>query len=152
MSTHRLARPCIDLAVLPALVAALLTVAGGCRDVDPVQVEPAEAGAPGDGGDAAVLGCLACLEAPAAPGPGCSDRFAACVGFDGCRATVECLQATGCFDHPTTRVAFVSCATPCAIEAGISASDSPGLKLGLDLINCAFASCAPACGPDDVKK
>jgi hypothetical protein len=82
--------------------------------------------------------CLACVDAPDMPGPGCGNESAACQADDQCSSLFACVLASGCIGGPPST--FITCALPCANEAGgIPASAAA-------LFEClANGACAKAC-------
>jgi|HubBroStandDraft_2_1064218.scaffolds.fasta_scaffold418328_2 hypothetical protein len=82
--------------------------------------------------------CLACLETPDAPGPGCETEYDACQADPTCAELWACILAVNCVGGSTAT--FITCALPCANEAGgIPPGASP-------LFEClANDACAPVC-------
>jgi hypothetical protein len=99
-------------------------------------------GAPVDGASDAVAistaTCIPCVEAADTPGPGCGTEYAACEADATCGSLWECVVAAHCIGGPPSK--FISCALPCANEAGGIPSAAASLFECL-----ANGPCAPAC-------
>jgi len=65
------------------LAFAQVALAIACVDTTPVSITTAELDAGVDGEGA----CVACVEAPNAPGPGCADELAVCFQYEECEGT-----------------------------------------------------------------
>jgi hypothetical protein len=69
--------------------------------------------------------CVPCVNAPDKPGPGCDTEYAACEADATCNGLWQCVLASGCIGGPPA--SFISCALPCANEAGGIPSAAAGL-------------------------
>jgi hypothetical protein len=90
--------------------------------------------------------CLACLNAPSAPGPGCGESLAACQAFPACGRGVECQVREGCFSGTTEE--FPICSRRCAELAGVRSTDDPSTKPGLEFYECTLEKCGTKCFTD----
>ena len=92
--------------------------------------------------------CIACLQAPDVPGPGCGTEHAACFANPQCHAAYECAVANGCLLLQSGENAII-CTTPCVVEAGIASASSPAGMAVQNIADCFYAEagCGPICAP-----
>lgn len=88
--------------------------------------------------------CEACVASPDVPGPGCGTENSACVADPACNGMIACAFGTGCVGGPAAK--FITCALPCAVEAGALDDDSPAIALASPLFQCLVnGACAAVC-------
>jgi hypothetical protein len=131
-----------------ATVALTLLLASGCDDPT-IDTETSDASftGPGDStidGGFDLAACEKCVRTPDSPGPGCGTESSACDGNPLCKVMIACAFASGCVGGPSAK--FITCAIPCAEEAGIVSNDNPALTVGEPLFECLVnGACAPVC-------
>ena len=157
MKRHRSTRSILALSTL-ALAGALLGLAPGCLDFEPVERAPGAATSasasalPGsaspDAGDAAaeasapsplVSACTACLS-----GSSCAAAYTACRELPACDTFFVCSADRGCFDPAADKIA---CLTQCGEAAGLTSDADPAVGAFMKLDACVAAGCAAACTP-----
>lgn len=126
--------------IVGAIVFVQLAVTIACVDTTPIEVPSAAL----DGGADANGACLACIESPNAPGPGCADELAACDQYALCTSTGQCAIASHCYDAPSI-ADFASCSVECGEEIGIAA-DPDALAAATAVFICTIGFCNDVCG------
>ena len=127
---------------LLAFAPAALAIA--CVDTTPVSIEIAELDAGVDGEGA----CVACVEAPNAPGPGCADELAVCFQYEECEGTNVCAKEAQCYELPSVPD-LVSCSVGCGEEVGLG-TNLDALDAAEAFFSCMLGSCDHVCGVPEV--
>jgi hypothetical protein len=117
-----------------------LLASSGCMDIDTVSVAK-DAGVVDP--DAAAA-CYQCLGAPASPGPGCAEVYAACYADTNCSAQQDCYNRR--CSAETRSVDVFRCGSECFAELNIPGSD-PAATLSYNIFLCATGPCKPVCYP-----
>ena len=88
--------------------------------------------------------CLACMQAPEDPGPGCAIPFQVCFQDDRCAPLVQCAIDAQCLQG--SRRLFVSCSVPCLTKGGVQTPDEYVLTIATNLFQCiANGPCGNIC-------
>jgi hypothetical protein len=90
--------------------------------------------------------CVACLDAPEVPGPGCGTPRQACAANAICDAIIACGIENECFGIRGTNDR-VSCFIPCSLGQGVATYDHPAILLIAPYFDCGLPGgpCADAC-------
>jgi len=88
--------------------------------------------------------CLACMNTPADPGPGCHGVAVPCQENEKCKIIIQCGFEHECFQG--SRKAFLGCGLPCLSAGGVLTPDDPTLVLASNLFQClANGACGDLC-------
>jgi hypothetical protein len=94
------------------------------------------------------LACLACLNEPEDPGPGCNMPYTARLQDAKCNKIIQCGFESQCFQG--SRKAFLNCGLPCVTKGGVLTPDDPVLTLAQNLFQClANGPCGDICFQSD---
>jgi hypothetical protein len=126
--------------LLAASVAAAL---GGCLDLTPITLAPADGGAQD-------VSTVVTLEAdvdagqcePCVQSAKCSTEFERCISTPKCSVMFQCGLSQGCYAPGAN---LVSCLTICGQQAGLTGQNDPAVDPFLDLYACATTKCAASC-------
>jgi len=88
--------------------------------------------------------CVACLEAPDTPGPGCKSTIDTCDTLDRCKVSYLCAVNSGCF-AVTSLADFYACGLACANEAGVVSFDDPAISYEYGIFQCGLTTCKDVC-------
>jgi hypothetical protein len=126
-----------------ALLASLAAALGGCLDLTPITLAPADGGAQDV---SAVVTLEADVDAghcePCVQSAQCSTEFESCTSTPKCAVMFQCGLARGCYAPGAN---LVSCLTICGQQAGLSGQNDPAVDPFLDLYECATTKCAASC-------
>ena len=125
------------------LAASLAASLGGCLDLTPITLAPADAGAQ-DVSAVVILdadvdagGCESCVQSAQ-----CSTELEACTSTPKCTVMFECGLARGCYAPGAN---LVSCLTICGQQAGLTGQNDPAVDPFLHLYEFATSKCAASC-------
>ena len=122
--------------VVPLFVVAM---ACGCFEMPIVHVDKTEGpvvmpDASDDGRMDPQAACLACMNAPEEPGPGCQTVFSACKQNPKCSVFIDCGFELQCFQG--SKRAVFACGQPCLSRIGGLTPDDPALLLASNFFQC----------------
>jgi hypothetical protein len=116
----------------------------GCLDLEPVEIHSAVPDAGSLAPAAPAIGCGACVQGFSSAGAVCVDEMRACRADPKCDPLLSCLFEVGCFEAHTLDNAN-RCAFPCVLNAGITSTLEPSIRLMSDIAECGRAKCLDAC-------
>ena len=125
---------------------AVLWLARGCVDIDPVTVQPVvvDAAPPPDSDEPTA--CGKCIEAPNSPGPGCGDEIAICRTDERCTMVLDCSAPLRCYEKPTP-AEVNDCGLPCFRMVVGNTLPTDLIMMLLNIQACAQNICGPTCRP-----